>query len=143
MDPPSRTFTVTPDDPFAIELPFDPRAVFGRARPPVVVAVNGFCYRSTVAIMSGRTFVPFRASNREAAGIRPGDPFEVTLTLDTAPRTVEAPEDLRTAIEAAGAWERWTALSYTRQREQVDTIEGAKRPETRARRIANCVTALD
>ena len=142
MDAPSRTFTVRPDDPFMIELPFNPRAVFGRARPPVVVAVNGHVYRSTVAIMSGRTFVPFRASNRKAAGIRPGAPFEVTLALDTAPRTVDAPDDLRAALEGAGAWERWTALSYSRQREHVDAIEDAKRPETRARRIAGWVAAL-
>lgn len=142
MDAPAHTFTVTHDDPFMIALPFDPRAMFGRARPPVVVAVNGHVYRSTVAIMRGCAFVPFRASHRAAAGIKPGAPFEVTLTLDTAPRTVDAPDDLRAALEAAGIWDRWTVLSYTHQREHVDAIGGAKRPETRARRIAACVAAL-
>ena len=33
-----------------IEIPLDVRAVFGRARPPVTVTMNGYTYRSTVAV---------------------------------------------------------------------------------------------
>ena len=137
--PPSRIFTVTPDDEFMIEPPFDPREVFGKARAPVRVAINGHEYRSTVATMNGRTFVPLRRGNRDAAGVRAGEPFEVTLTLDTAPRTVDAPADLRVALESAGALERWENLSFTHQREHVEAIEEARKPETRARRIAKCL----
>ena len=140
--PPSRTFTVTPDDEFMIEPSFDPRAVFGKARAPVRVAINGHEYRSTIAVMGGRVFVPLRRSNREAAGVRAGEPFEVALTLATAPRTVEAPDDLRAALEAAGLWERWQKLSFTHQREHVEAVEGAKKLETRGRRIAKCVAML-
>lgn len=139
---PSRTFTVIPADPGAIELPFDVKAVFGRARPPVHVTVGAHSYRSTVAVMSGRVFVPFRRSHREAAGVIEGEPFSVTLTLDTAPRTVDVPDDLRAALEATDAWARWDALSFTHQREHVEAVEQAKKPETRARRIANCVAML-
>lgn len=138
-DHPARTFTVTPDDEFMIALPFDPRHVFGKARAPVRVAINGHEYRSTVAVMSGRTFVPLRRSHREAAGLRAGEPFEVTLTLDTDPRTVDPPDDLRAALAAAGAWPRWEQLSFTNRREQVEAVEGAKKPETRERRIVRCV----
>lgn len=141
-DPPRRTFTVTPGDAFMIEPPFDPRAVFGRARPPVVVTINGHSYRSTVAIMSGRTFVPLRRSHREAAGVRAGAAFEVTLTLDTAPRTIDAPADLCAALAAAGVWDSWERLSFTHRREHAEAIEGAKTADTRARRIARCVAAL-
>lgn len=143
----SRTFVVGPGAPGAgevghIPLPFDARAVFGKARPPVVVEVDGYSFRSTVAVMGGEAFVPFRKSHREAAGVVDGDAFTVTLTLDTAPRTVDAPDDLRAALEAAGAWERWQAVSYTHQREHVEAIEEAKKPETRARRVAKCVTMV-
>lgn len=141
-DAPSRSFTIVPDDEFRIALPFDPRTVFGSARAPVTVAINGHVYRSTVTMMGGSPWVPLRRSNREAAGVVAGEPFEVTLTLDTAPRTVDAPDDLRAALEAAGAWDRWTKLSYTHQREHVEAIEEAKKPETRERRIARCVAAL-
>lgn len=141
---PSRTFTVAPGAPGAgevghITLPFDARAVFGRARPPVAVEVNGHRFRSTVAVMGGEAFVPFRASHRAAAGVADGQPFAVTLTLDTAPRTADAPDDLRAALQAAGVWERWCKLSFTHQREHVEAIETAKKPETRARRVAKCV----
>lgn len=143
MTVPSRTFAMTLlEGSLEIVLPFDPRDVFGRARPPVIVTINDHTYRSTVAIMSGVTFVPLRRSHREAAGVVEGEPIEVTLTLDTEPRTVEPPADLRSALEAAGAWERWRQLAFTLQREHVEAIEGAKKPETRARRVARCVASV-
>ena len=140
---PTCTFAMTMlEGSLQIVLPFDPRDVFGRARPPVYVTINGYTYRSTVAIMGGVTFVPLRRSHREAAGIVAGVPAEVTLTLDTDPRTVEAPNDLRAALEAAGAWNRWQKLAFTHQREHVEAVEGAKKPETRARRIEKCVAMV-
>lgn len=142
-----RTFTVAPAAPAQrqvgrIPLPFDARAAWGKARPPVVVDVGGHRFRSTVAVMDGVSFVPFRRSAREAAGVADGQPFEVTLSLDTRPRTVDTPADLRAALEEAGAWERWTALGFTHRREHVEAIEGAKKPETRARRIGGCVAMV-
>ncbi len=141
-DPQPRRFTVAPGDPFAIPLPFDPKIEWGRANAPVVVTVGAHSYRSTITHMGGRPWVPFRRSNRDAAGVTEGMPFEVTVALDTAPRTMEPPADLRAALEAAGARERWAKLSYTHQREHVEAIEDAKRPDTRARRIAACVAKL-
>src|SRR3546814_6135679 len=85
--------------------------------------------------MGGVTFVPLRRSNRETAGVAGGDTIEVTLTLDTAPRTVTPPTDLVAAIHAAGLEAAWAKQSYTRQREAAEAVEGAKKPETRARRI--------
>ena len=95
--------------------------MFGRARAPVVVETGGYSYRSTVANMGNGHFVPFRRSHREAAGLIEGQPVEVTLTLDAAPRTIDPPDDLRAALEA---------------------VEGAKKPETRARRVAKCVAMM-
>lgn len=140
---PARTFTVVGDgDPFAIPLPFDPRAAWGKAHAPVTVRVGDLVYRSTVTTIGGAPWVPFRADRRAAAGVADGQPFEVTLTLDTASRAVDPPADLREALEAAGVWDRWQKLSFTYQREHVEAVEGAKKPETRARRIAKCVTVL-
>lgn len=132
-------FTVTLADEGAIPIEFDQRAIFGRARPPVVVTLGGYSYRSTIAIMGGVTFVPLRKSNREAAGVARGETIEVTLTLDTAPRTVEVPDMLGDALDAAGVRAGWDRLSYTAQREQAEAIESAKRPETREKRIAAAI----
>lgn len=126
----------------AIPIDFDPRTVFGKARPPVVVTLNGHSYRSTIFTMGGEAFVPLRRSNREAAGVAGGQTVEVTLTLDTAPREVEAPDDLAAALAEAGVLGTWNKLSFTARREDAEAIEGAKRLETRAKRIAAAVERL-
>jgi hypothetical protein len=138
MTTPTITFTAHLDGDLGhIPIPFDPRAVFGRARPPVTVAIGAHTYRSTIAIMGGQTFVPFRRSNREAVGIEAPGEYAVTLTLDTAPRAVEVPDDLAAALGDARAG--WNMLSFTRRRELVEAIATAKRPETRERRLALAV----
>lgn len=126
-----------------IPLDFDPKAVFGKVRAPVRVTLNGHSYRSTIATMGGPPCVPLRKSNREAAGLEGGETIEVRLDLDEAPREVEPPADLVSALEASPpAWERWQSLSYSHRKEHVDAIEGAKKPETRARRIEAAVQKL-
>jgi len=127
----------------AIPMPFDPKDVFGKVRAPVKVTINGYTYRSTIAAMGGPPFIPLRRSNREAAGLDGTETLDVLLALDSEPRTVTPPADLVKALEAsAGGLDGWTELSFTHQREHVEAIEGAKKPETRARRIDAAVTAV-
>lgn len=112
-------------------------------RPAVSVDVNGFVYRSTIAVMEGRFLIPFSSDKRRATGLAGGDAISVTLTLDTAPRTVEVPPDLATALAAAGVRTAFDALAPSRGRAHVTSVEGAKTPETRARRIAAVVGSLE
>lgn len=112
-------------------------------RPPVRVTVGGHAYRTTVAPMGGRFFVPLSAANRESAGVAAGDEVDVTIELDTAPRTVDVPADLAAALDADPAARRaFDALSYSHQRAHVESVEGAKAPETRQRRIDKVVRAV-
>ncbi len=93
--------------------------------------------------MGGQYLIPFSADKREATGIGGGDAIEVELTLDTAPRTVEPPEDLAVALAAApGAAEAFAALAPSRQKAHVASVEGAKTDATRERRIAKAVAEL-
>ena len=127
-----------------IPLTFDPKGVFGKVRAPVKVMVNGYTYRSTIAAMGGPACIPLRKSHREAAGLEGGETITVRLDLDTDKREVTLPEDLRRALKAVpGASDRWQALSYTHQREHVEAIESAKKPETRARRIAAAIKMIN
>ena len=66
----------------------------------------------------------------------------MTLALDAAPREVEAPKDLLAALRDAKVVEAWRALSYSHQREHVEAIDGAAKPETRVRRIAAAVAMV-
>jgi hypothetical protein len=138
----SKTFKATivrGDGMCYIPLTFDPKAVFGKLRAPVTVTLNGYTFRSTIAAMGGPPCIPLRKSNREAAGLEGTETLNVRLDLDTEPRVVKPPADLVKALKAASAWDRWQALSFTHQREHVEAIEEAKKPETRARRIDRAV----
>ena len=42
----------------AMDVPFDPKEVFGRVRAPVRVELNGYTFRSTIFRMDGGTWIP-------------------------------------------------------------------------------------
>jgi len=126
-----------------IPLTFDPKEVFGRIRAPVKVTLNGYTYRSTIAAIGGPPALPLRRSNREAAGLEGGETLDVRLDLDTEKREVKPPADLVRALKAsAPAWDRWRELSYSHQREYVEAVVGAKKVDTRQRRIAGAVRTI-
>jgi uncharacterized protein YdeI (YjbR/CyaY-like superfamily) len=67
----------------------------------------------------------------------------VVVELDDAPRMVTPPKELAAVFaKDAKARAAWDALSFTHKREHAEAIEDAKKPETRARRIAACITML-
>lgn len=114
----------------------------GGKRPAVTVIVNGFSYRSTVGSMGGRSLIPFSSDKRAATGIGGGDAITVDLELDTAPRTVDVPDDLAAALQDAGVRAAFDALSPSAAKAHVTSVEGAKTPETRQRRIDAAVAKL-
>ncbi len=111
-------------------------------RPPVVITLNGYSYRTTVFVMGGRFMVPLAAEHRTAAGVSAGETLEVTIVHDTAPRTVNVPDDFAAALDTAGVREKFDKLSFTHRKEHVRAIEEAKAAETRARRIAKSVAMI-
>jgi hypothetical protein len=116
----------------------------GAGRQPLVhVAIGAHRYRSKVAVRGGEFMLPISAEHREAAGVSAGDEVEITLELDTEPRTVEVPDDLAAALGAEPAARRaFEALSNSRQRAVTLSVEAAKTPETRARRVAKALDTL-
>ena len=121
-------------------IPFDLTEAFGRARPPIRVTIRGHTWRTTPGVYDGVGHVVVNRSVKEATGVDAPDRVRVTMELDEEPRTVDVPEDLQAAL--AGAPEASTAfdhLSFTHRREYVEWIAEAKRPETRARRIADTI----
>jgi len=126
-----------------IEVPDDVIAELGSGkRPPVVVTLNGFTYRSTVGVMGGRSLIPVAAAIRASAGVAGGEEHEVTLTLDDQPRTVEVPDELARALDAAGVREAFDKLAPSRRKEAVRSVVDAKADATRDRRIAAVVASL-
>jgi hypothetical protein len=114
----------------------------GGKRPKVTVTLKGYTYRSTVAPYGGEFFIPLAAVHRDAAGVTAGQPVQVTVELDTAPREVDVPKDLAAALKKAGVRAAFDALAFTHRKEHVRAIEEAKAPETRARRIDKAVAMV-
>ena len=109
-------------------------------RPPVLVTVNGYEYRSTVAVTGGLYLIGVSAAVRAATGLRGGDPISVTLRVADAPREVEVPPDFAAAMEErVPARQFFDGLSNSLQRYHVDNINAAKASGTRQRRIEKAV----
>lgn len=126
-----------------VELPFDVKEHFGKARPPVRVTINGYTYRSTPCVYGGKYFIPVCMSNQQAAGIEPNEIVSVTIAADTDAREVEPPPDLLAALDKnSAAKARWEKLSYTAKKEHALALLEAKKPETRERRLEKILKDL-
>ncbi len=112
-------------------------------RAKVVVTINGYSYRTSVAPYSGVYMLPLAAEHRTAAGVAAGETVTVGIEVDNEARTVTVPDDLAAALDADPARRKaFDALSYSNQRRHVLSVEDAKTPETRARRVAKVVEGV-
>ncbi len=112
-------------------------------RPPVVVTINGYRYRNTVAVYGDAYLICVAAEHRAGAGVAAGDVLEVDLQLDTEPRVVAVPPDLAAILDGDPlARQAFDALSYSNQRRITESVAGAKSAETRQRRIDKAVDEL-
>jgi hypothetical protein len=127
-----------------IHIPDEIVAGLGSGKKPAVkVTINGYTYRSTVASRGDRFLVGVSAENRAGAGVAAGDEVDVVIELDTEPREVTVPPDLELALRGeADARRFFEGLSYSKQSWFVASVEGAKSPETRQRRIDKAVELL-
>ncbi|HMS41603.1 MAG TPA: YdeI/OmpD-associated family protein [Pyrinomonadaceae bacterium] len=122
-------------DATGITIPFDVEKVFGAKRVPVKVSVNGVEYRSTIMRMRGKFMMAVPKVFRAAASIKAGEMIEVTMEKDSEKRTVEVPEDFAEALRKADLTDVFAKMSFTHQKEYVNSINDAKKEETRLRRI--------
>ncbi len=111
-------------------------------RPPVLVQVAGYRYRSTVGAMAGLSLISLSKAHREASGLAAGDAVTVTLTLDEGPRDTPVPAELAEALYQHGLTAAFAALSPSRRKEAARQVGEAKTDATRQRRIEAIVTAL-
>jgi hypothetical protein len=119
-------------------------AELGGKRVPVIVTLDGgYSYRNTTAVMGGLNLVGLSAEHRAASGFSGGETVDVTIERDYAPREVEVPEALATALAAdpvaAAAWEK---LAYSHRKEHARAITEAKADDTRARRVEKAIAML-
>lgn len=118
-------------------------ALGGSKRPAVVVTLDAYTYRSTVAPMGGGWWVGVNSDHREASGLKAGDEVQVTLKLDTAPRELEIPAELAEALDADPVAKAFfDGLSYSNKRVFTLSVEGTSNPETKARRVEKAIALM-
>ena len=114
-------------------LPFDTRDLWGKARVPVKVTINGYTWRSTVGNRAGIQYLVVNAAARRHAGVKAGDTVTIVLEPDAEKRDIEIPVQLRRAL-GAKLTEKLNRLSFSHKKEFVVWYAEAKKEETRTRR---------
>ena len=108
-----------------------------KGRPKIQAVIAGHPYRGSLMPMGDGTYcLGVLKSIQQAAGVKRGDTIRVELELDTAPRTVDVPQDLAQLLaKDKKAQAAWVKLSYTNKKEIARSLEEAKQPATRERRL--------
>jgi len=115
-------------------LPFDTRDVWGKAKVPVKVTINGYTWRSTVGNRGGIQYLVVNRDARLHAGVKAGDTVTITLEPDREEREIEIPLKLRKAL-GSDLTRKLDGLAFTHKKEFVKLYSEAKKDETRARRV--------
>jgi hypothetical protein len=125
-----------------VDLPTDRDPYHGAGAVPVLADLAGTTVTATWMPFAGGRRLYLNGAMRAAAGLVPGDRVAVRIWRDPTPRGVTAPDDVRAAFQAAGVWEVYEAWPPSHRRELIVTIEAAKAPATRARRIEKAIAHL-
>jgi hypothetical protein len=117
-------------------------ALGGGGRIKVRARFDGIDYRGSVVTMGDAKVLGVLKAIRKQLAKAPGDQLTVELARDDEERRVDVPDDLASALVHAGEREAFDRLSFSHRREYVAWIDEAKKPETRARRIALTVERI-
>jgi hypothetical protein len=106
--------------------------------------VDGVAYRSSLMKYSGVFHMGVHKEVARAAGVGLGALVVLTVARDDEPLPTDVvPEDLASALASdANASASWAKLAPATRRGYVKSALDAKKPETRARRIATIVDTL-
>jgi hypothetical protein len=127
-----------------LAIPFDPQAVWGtKTRHYVRGTINGQTIRGSLGAEGARYFLPLGAAWRRDNGVEAGATVKVVLEPE-GPQTASLAPDVAAALAAAPrAQAFFDGLATFYRNTYIKWIEGAKRPETRAARIAEMVSLLE
>lgn len=126
-----------------MEIPFDVEKEFGAKRVKVNATFDALPYRGSIVRMSGCYLIGITQELRKRMGKGPGDTVRVTVEKDEEERNVELPEDFSALLSNHGdAMSTFDKLSFTKKKEYVTWITGAKKVETRDARIEKALQLL-
>ncbi len=126
-----------------ISLPFDVKALFGRARCPVRVTIKDHTWRTTTQVYGDGYHIVVSADARAAADVAVGDEVRVQVKKDDTVRSADVPPELASCLRAdPEAKEAFESLAPSHRREYARWVGEASLPQTRVRRSAVAVERL-
>ena len=142
-----KEFTATvearPRGGIAIKLPFDPSAEWGdKDRHDVTGTVAGHKVRGKLTPRAGAYYLELGPAWCRDEAVVPGAHVGVALGPE-GPQVRALADDISAALDAEPAARRFfESLATFYRKNFIRWIEGAKRPDTRAKRIAETVATL-
>lgn len=127
-----------------VVFPYDAEKEFGtNGKVPVSATIDGVPDKGGLFRMgTPNHMLGVPKAIRDQLGKRPGDMVAIVLWKDDAPREVAVPPELTARMKKAGVLEFFESLSFTHRKEYSRWIAGAKRDETRARRLDKAIELL-
>jgi hypothetical protein len=141
----SATLIKVPDmDATYVKIPFDVKKEFGKKSHVKVKAwINGWLYRGSIADMGEGNMLIVTKEIRRMIGKIPGDEVHIVVEEDKDERGIDIPPDLKeTFRKNPEAVSYFITLSHSNRKEYVKWITGAKRPETREKRLGKMIELL-
>lgn len=115
----------------------------GGKRAAVLVRVGDREARLRLGVMGGENLIGMSKATRTDLGLEVGQQVTATITVDEAPREVDVPDDLAVALAGdAAAKDAFEALPFSARKEFAVWVGGAKRADTRARRLEDTLRML-
>lgn len=127
-----------------IEVPLDVEKEFGAKRVKIIASFDGVQYRGSIVKMGLPCYmIGITKEIRKQIEKDAGDTIQIELQKDEEIREIHLPEDFQTELyRNKAALDFYQALSYSTQRKYYQWITGAKKAETREKRIAEAVHKL-
>ncbi len=125
-----------------LAIPFDASSKYGsRGQTKVKGTIDGALYKSTLLPRGdGKHYLVVPRPIREKIGVGVGAQVTVIMEMDRKVRKVDVPRDLSAALKKVrGATAAFRKLAASHQKEYIEWIESAKRPDTRKRRIEKAI----
>jgi hypothetical protein len=126
-----------------VPIPFDPNLAWGqKVKHYITGAVNSCPVRGPLEGEAGAYRLPLGAAWRRDSGLKAGDAVQVELSPE-GPQVDTLPPDVARALASEPAARRFfEGLATFYRKNFMRGIESAKRPETRAKRVAEMVALL-
>jgi hypothetical protein len=127
----------------SVRMPFDPDTVWGqKERHYVAGSIQRHGVRGVIVVVGDASYLQLGPSWCRDPRMGPGAHVSVVLEPE-GPQIETMADDVRAAlIEAPEARRFFESLATFYRKGYVDWIEGAKRPDTRVRRIGEAIDAL-